>query len=142
MTNKNELSDYQVKLLVNAYNSSLEPEEPRMTIDEFEPDDLDFSFWGQALLRLYGSLIIPRDEDDKDIRVGKLKISRDKLLKEFWEIAVIMSNDLAVADEVETREVLEPFMKKKGKAVDLPVNKENAKSKLFILANYCFQAGK
>ncbi len=86
---------------------------------------------------MYTSLVVIRNQPEDTISLGKTTLNGYQLLKEFWEIAVIMSNDLPIADEIGDSRVIEPFLRIEGENVLMPTENHEAQRRLYKLAEYC-----
>ncbi len=137
MTNQHELNDRQISILVKSYNSWKDESDEKMSDNDFEQDEPDFAFWGPALLGIFTTLVRYRLKPNEKISFGRLKLNRDQLLKDFWSIAVIMTNDLGIADEIVDKRVTSPFQRIADEVVPMPEKNYVAESHLFKLAMHC-----
>lgn len=88
---------------------------------------------------MYTTLVFVRNQPENTISLGKTTLNGYQLLKEFWEIAVIISNDLPIADEIKDSQVIEPFLRLENYDVLMPEESHEARRRLLKLANYCMK---
>lgn len=135
MTNE-FLSSKHISLLVNVFNSTSESKDGKMTKSDFDQDEGDFNFWGATLMRMYTHISFSELRESDDITIGRTHTNRGNLLHDMWEISVIMTNNIGIADEIDDSQLKALFQEDGEPANQMP-DYMVAKDRIFKLANYC-----